>query len=272
MLSVPTGNKVFVVSSKKALRAAAHMVFIGRALPGVYYGFVDLTVLRAIKNRAGRFFGSMSPDYYSAFAVMAMTDSFLCAHRALWVGGVSAKSNGAAFLRRGLGDPIAKMFLEEGSIIPCHPALVLVDRVTMLAVAEPLLQVSASLLDGQLRVNMWRVISLAYRTIAAMLPEDYASRRAKLRDIAQRNRLAWFARLCERRYPNRPDEGRLASPGRVLGERVTVSCNLFAVNDVYDASLLAERFLHEYPLEETPPIPYTYTTALRERLSAFLRI
>lgn len=270
LLAVPFGNTLFKVSGRKAFKAAKLLFFIG-GLPSIYNGFVRLSVLRTIKARTGRFFSSMIPDYYCSFAVMAVTEFYLSFYRALGVRGTSADSNGDAFLRRGLRDPVARRFFQDGPLMPPHPAIKLTDRLPVLSVAEPLLQVVSLFSNSKsTTVSMMRVLSIAYKTIASMSSDEYNEKLRVLREMAQLNRLGWFARLCELRFPNRlPRDG---SGSRRLStiRDLTVDAASFGVTNVYDASLLAEKLLGPYPPPTVPTSPYTYTTALKERLSGQL--
>lgn len=66
-------------------------------LPNLYCGFVHKRIInKAYKN--GKYFRSITPDAYSAFATAIFVDEYAFSHRPFSIAGASAKSNGASGL------------------------------------------------------------------------------------------------------------------------------------------------------------------------------
>lgn len=90
-------------------------------MPKVYHGFVHKQVIDRARS-GGRFFHSITPDAYSAFAIAFFVDEFVYSHRPFTIGGASGRSNGVSTMDgKGKGDEVQK-FLAENTI-EFHPAL-----------------------------------------------------------------------------------------------------------------------------------------------------
>ena len=84
-------------------------------LPNLYCGFVHKRVIdQAYKN--GRYFRSITPDAYSAFATAIFVDRYAFSHRSFSIAGASAKSNGASALHSSGDDTEANKFYSENDI------------------------------------------------------------------------------------------------------------------------------------------------------------
>jgi len=77
---------------ERALKFRSEYIF---DLPGPYCGFVDRDLLRS-GSVSGRFFGSINPDAYGAYAVALQIDEYAYSHRPFLVAGASASSTGAS--------------------------------------------------------------------------------------------------------------------------------------------------------------------------------
>ena len=62
-------------------------------LPRAYHNLIRLSVLNAIKARTGKYFDSMSPDIYSAYAVASSIDFFVTVDYPMTITGASPSSN-----------------------------------------------------------------------------------------------------------------------------------------------------------------------------------
>lgn len=82
-------------------------------LPSLYYGFVHRSVIdKAMKD--GKYFRSITPDAYSAFATACHIKEYVYSNRPFVIAGISGKSNG---LSQTIGSDISKQFVAENT----HP-------------------------------------------------------------------------------------------------------------------------------------------------------
>lgn len=97
---------------RKTLEFGVHYCF---DLPNLYCGFVHKRIIdRAYKD--GRYFYSITPDAYSAFATAIFTEKYAFSHKPFSIAGASSKSNGASALNPS-GDGIeAQKFYSENDI------------------------------------------------------------------------------------------------------------------------------------------------------------
>jgi glycosyltransferase involved in cell wall biosynthesis len=97
---------------QKALDFQSHYCF---DLPNLYCGFVHKRVIdRAYKD--GRYFRSITPDAYAAFATAICIDRYAFSFRPFVIAGASVKSNGAAALHAATDTGESKKFYSENDI------------------------------------------------------------------------------------------------------------------------------------------------------------
>ena len=94
-------------------------------LPTLYNGgFVDVSVLQAIKRTTGSLYLSMTPDVYSGFAIAHSIQDYVYSHEPLAINGASSYSTGSSCFKEGLVSPNspASLFFSENNI-PVHKDL-----------------------------------------------------------------------------------------------------------------------------------------------------
>jgi hypothetical protein len=120
---VGTGQRVEIRSTKaeiaRAVRFESHYVF---ELPCLYAGFVHTDIIKNARLD-GRFFRSIIPDAYAAFAVGLSIDSYVYSFRPFVIGGTSRRSNGISQMAHG-SDPSEAEAFEKENTLPFHPAFV----------------------------------------------------------------------------------------------------------------------------------------------------
>ena len=114
-----SGNEVEIRNSqewiKKTLAFPSMYCF---QLPNLYCGFVNKRIIdRAYKDK--RYFRSITPDAYSAFATAIFTDKYAFSYRPFCIAGASSKSNGASSLHKVADDSESKKFHVENDIEFC---------------------------------------------------------------------------------------------------------------------------------------------------------
>lgn len=88
-------------------------------LPMLYNGgFVDVSVLQAIKRTTGSLYLSMTPDVYSGFAIAHSIQDYVYSHEPLAINGASSYSTGSSFFKEALVSPNspASLFFSEDNI------------------------------------------------------------------------------------------------------------------------------------------------------------
>jgi hypothetical protein len=87
-------------------------------LPNLYCGFVHKNVInKAYKD--GKYFRSITPDAYSAFATAIFVDEYAFSHKPFSIAGASAKSNGASAMHPAGDSGEASKFYSENDIDVC---------------------------------------------------------------------------------------------------------------------------------------------------------
>lgn len=184
-------------------------------LPSAYCGFVHSDVIEACR-KDGRYFRSVTPDAYSAFATATVVDSYAYSLTPFVIAGASAKSNGASNLNA-KGDKTVGSEFEAENDIPFHPKFVSCPSFDVIA-AEAFTQVADAFPQrcASLRVNLPRMLGLSMANINE-------NTQGKVRPAVQQ--MASMYGLSERDYlqhdRRRPrlDPGSLRSVLRVLFSR-----------------------------------------------------
>ena len=97
----------------KTLNFQVHYCF---DLPNLYCGFVHKRIIdKAYKD--GKYFRSITPDAYSAFATAIFVDNYAFSHRPFSIAGASIKSNGASSMHPAGSDDEASKFYSENDIV-----------------------------------------------------------------------------------------------------------------------------------------------------------
>jgi glycosyltransferase involved in cell wall biosynthesis len=90
-------------------------------LAGLYYGLISTKVVESLRHR-GKFFNSITPDAYSAFACSLASKRFIFSHKPFVLAGLSGKSNGVSQLLNVDSSESAKFLSENTHTF--HPSLV----------------------------------------------------------------------------------------------------------------------------------------------------
>jgi len=91
-------------------------------LPSVYHGAIATRVLREIRSATGRVFHSTQPDLFTALAIPAFVDSFVCLSSPVTLNGRSAKSNGGASVAQD-GENVTNLFIKEYGDYEMHSSM-----------------------------------------------------------------------------------------------------------------------------------------------------
>jgi hypothetical protein len=249
LLSVPLENRLFVCRAKDVLRDAARFWTPYFYLPSVYNSLVELDAFRRVMSRTGDFFGSMTPDVYSAFALPSAIDTYLLTTRPLTVNGASGRSNGANvdlyFQARPEQSEIAR-FLDENDL-PLHPRMpVVVIGSVVAATLEALLQANDRVYGGTLSIDMPDAFRRILREVAPSLPARYEAAVGAMREIGAKTGMQSAVEDAIQRHPNRP----LAQGAPVYGiapdQSLTVDAARFGAEDVARAADVAASILGPY--------------------------
>lgn len=97
-------------------------------LPSVYHGAIAMRVLKSIKESSGKVFHSTQPDLFTALAIPAFVEQFICLSSPVTLHGRSAKSNGGAGVAKG-GKDIIDQFIRECGDYKIHSTIPLLPEI-----------------------------------------------------------------------------------------------------------------------------------------------
>lgn len=202
-------------------------------LPTLYRGFIATDVIQAVR-REGRYFHSMTPDVYAAFANSFIMESFVRLDQPLTIEGVSGRSNGAS-LSYGINNAEEKRFIEENDLA-FHPDLVYAPSIHII-IAEAYLQARSRFPDAceSHDFRIARICGTALRDASG------PNRDRIIQAVA--DTLAKHGLAEADRGP--PPSALHTAWQRFVGAYSSdeVNCELFGARDVYQASVLADHLL-----------------------------
>lgn len=139
MLSVPVGQSIDVVSSRRFIERAQRFKVSHNVGPSIYSSFVRTRVLTDLKARlGGTFFRAAAPDVFSSFVIASAVPRFLRCRFALSVNGASGQSNGVAYIHAFDGE-LAARFLRNTQLhrpLVGAPSVKIVDADALLTAAD----------------------------------------------------------------------------------------------------------------------------------------
>lgn len=227
-----------IFRSKDVLDNVKDDVIKTRLLPGLYWGFVDVALIREVKRKDGSFFHSSVPDYYSASILSGYIDRYIFSEAPLSISGASLNSTGGAFI---FPEKYTKKpdvgFIEE-SDIPVHPSIVLgTDGMTVLADAY---LNAADRCAALPRLNMSKFIELTFQILATCGNRNKYERNIPvLKKIAEMNGLGGLYQALQGRYTFADEQSRSRSGAySVMLNAIRLLPSEHKVENVFQTSLL----------------------------------
>ncbi len=186
-LGLPLTNRLLKIASAKFLRLAENIIFDPCLIPMAYNSFLEIGLFEALKRKTGRVFWSSVPDYYSGSAIPSVAGQWLSLTRPLIIRGLSAHSIGTSASVTVGNHEAARQFISENDSHPWHPKLKLVLGLSILGLAEPLLQANDHCYGGALRINMRRLLRLTFKAMASLDASRHEEASEQVMSIAREN-------------------------------------------------------------------------------------
>jgi glycosyltransferase involved in cell wall biosynthesis len=213
-------------------------------LPNIYSSFVRRTSIERIRAEKGRFFGSVTPDVYSAISLVSEFQDFLFSPYPFSISGASGASNGMANARVG---GLENFFAEAG--LPMHPDMPVIAGSISSAVLEALLTANDAIFGGRLHINRKRYIKLIVRELKERHPEIRNLGLLAIKDLnltpGERRYFVSAAGTASESSEGALDAGeQQAYQYEARNNVVRVDdCEALGVRDIYDAAALVRRLV-----------------------------
>ena len=224
---------------------------IYKQLPMLYNGgFVDISVLQAIKRMTGSVYLSMTPDVYSGFAIAHMMNEYVYCYETLAVNGASIHSNGTAhFTLKGEGHQKAMTAFTSEPNIPFHheialPTSILLPKCLQIYIYESYLQSLplATFRDSNANPQRQLEIILVEAKRTRQKISDWVKGFCKLHSLAvpksteSTTRLTphLLLKICRSKFAR-------------LSDCVITGSKTEPLSNVYEASIAASRLIHKPP-------------------------
>ncbi len=253
-LTIPRGNSYSVRNSREDLRKTTQDIFSSIELPGLYWGAVDIRVLKHIQSRHAGFFHSLAPDFYSAVIIASYIESHLYCERPIILRGFSRHSNGVSYVNSEFDQAPAQLFMKEKNM-PVNEQLVFAPSLSII-LADCILQ--ASKVNPEIpKLNIYTVVEkAAHDAVCASSKYKFDEIVEAIKAIGEKNGI--------RSYCNRMLKG-LTYPEKSGGQTAEINTDNSVFNiktielaellglkisNVFEASLFASQFLMPFAVNK----------------------
>jgi hypothetical protein len=255
-LFIPLAQRIVRMRRRSALRAVENLFITPATCPQIYSGFVTSEVIKNWHGGRRAFIHSICPDIYAGFAVAAMENEWLFMTRPLGICGTSHHSIGNSF-----ADPPPsretewKQFSAENGALTPHPNIRMIPGILSLALVEALLQANDHLFGGSLHINMKKLLRITFEGIAEFDESRYEESVGRAMAMAHANGLTHYATRCRRAYGRQRRKVAQANKWEnenllntvVYQSTLEIDASRFAVANVHEATILADKFLQPLP-------------------------
>jgi glycosyltransferase involved in cell wall biosynthesis len=250
-LQIPLLAVNWNVSARAGFTAAKWSLLRWNYLPIIYGGLVKLDVMNILRDRAGEYLLSHSPDVYSAIAISSIIERYIYTEYPFSTFGFSGKSMASTVQsNRTLGKDgntdTFNDFLRENSIA-AHPDFPVGDpqllQLESAAMADCLYRVKDAVLGGHLFIpnSMWlyRILREA-NSVGEPLRSEMI---ARLESIARKRRRRWLVHLLLRLSAAKQslEKASSGSEQTVAEAKLTMDSTRFGVEDIYGACNLVAK-------------------------------
>ena len=247
-LQIPLSSSVTVLNSQDAVNSVVGFRAGYNSLPCIYNSFVSTDLIGSYrKKNGGVFFGGVSPDVYSAFAIASEVNEFVYCRRPLSINGASSKSNGTLQSVGDKNDERANSFWEDTQFkfelgIPNEPIVEFCVVDAFLKVHKVTGYFSRDVIDHEMLVR-----SAVGSTFGGHFPVSrHNDRLGALKQYADSQNLRLvFDEVYERSSRAVPPVA-LPRPGYYHPHSIIFDASMLGVQDVYSASLRATEILDLY--------------------------
>lgn len=263
-------NYLLRFKSRDFIRACQDLLVPWERFPSLYNAFVQMDVLQALKDKTGKFFYSVCPDYYSGFALLSQLDNYLYSSRPFSVAGTASHSAGAWY-REGSNDnaEMKKYWNDFALDVPVHPRMKLLPRVMMTALVEPFMQANDHCFGGKIKINMKRVFQRMFAEASALDGEEYHQVWREVLELAKQHNLLRHAVRYKEKRKSLGLHAKLTGKGSYTRNDLIVNAAKFGVNDAFGAAELVGKLVGDYSRPEKI-ISHWYLSMIQSGFCAFL--
>ena len=236
-------------------------------VPWLYKGFVDVAVVRQVKQTSKFFFCSRIPDVYSGIALATVIDKYIYSYTPYTLDGISGNSNGASFGMGTKEKAAANLFLSENNL-PMHEGFLYCQSAHLLTAESVFQAIDHRVLDpNEFKVDIIPFLEAAFKEVQKEPQSRYDNVMEAIKYTAEYfNIPAEIIANLTKQYPNKPlDEkyDRNVEGFNRFKNRIEVDASKYGVDNVYDATLLHDKIRKD-------PSAYLSTLAVAKSTAKFV--
>lgn len=245
-LQIPLGTSFELLKARDVVAEVVGFRASYPKLPCIYNSFVSMELISAYREKnSGEFFGGMSPDVYSAFAIASQIEEFVFCQRPLSINGGSGKSNGTLQTLGNKDHPSAGKFWKETKFKHEDglPQIAIIE----FAVIDAFIKVKRSApCFSDIEVDEEALLRSAVgSTFGGYIPAERREERIEaIREYAASRRLhSAFLKVYEQKRDTPPSSLELPKPGYHSPDNIVFDATTFGAHDVFAVSLRASEVL-----------------------------
>jgi glycosyltransferase involved in cell wall biosynthesis len=267
-LRIPLLNTLAFTECKKVRNGILNLWSGYSRGPCFYNSFIHCGIAKRLKAKSGVFFGSVTPDVYSALATCSVLDNFYYSTRPFSINGASHHSNGTAGGMLNQPQPPAKTeihrFMAELDL-PQHPKFPIILGSLNSALIEAFSQANLLCFGNKLPIldTLW--IFKISKELSKKPRGTYDKGMEDLEGIYSRIGKSWLFKICRKLFPNKPSG--LSTPTYGLDSRSCLSINAksLGVTDVAQACIVAHNLLGTYTIPSRVST-YSFSSLVKKNL------
>jgi hypothetical protein len=167
--------------------------------PSIYKGLIHTEVIERIRNIAGRAIGSITPDVYSAIAILSVVELYYRIGIPVSLGGLSRASQGVSQLSANAGREVTKEFMERNSL-PFHPDIPYMPMLMALQAEAALQARDAGLISGAQIASYKHMLDTFYFAFRRMSPDLRETTAPALQEFARKHGMEQRLRQWQTRF------------------------------------------------------------------------
>ena len=244
LMIIPYMAHTGMVNSKSYIGRVIRYKADYRYLPMFYNSAVSRETVELLRSKAGRVFNASSPDLFTGYAFAHLLKEYITVGYPLTINGVSATSNGAAYINNDQSILADYWKLMQGSQIK-WPSILPEIGMPYIAIIEPFIQLSGIFPELGRYISRKEMYRTILDTMKCRTTDEWTKKLQQIEDSAKDDQALrnWVGSYARKTIP-RIDPGETVKlPTGFDGSHLILDGSKFGIANVFDASKFIKNVL-----------------------------
>jgi len=272
---IPYMGKTGVVNSIDYINRVIHQKADYRYLPMFYNSAVRRETVELLKKLTGRVFNAWSPDIYTGYAFAHLVKKFITVSYPFSINGVSARSNGAAFLNSDELKQAEYLTLLKESNIKWPAALPEINT-SYIGIIEPFLQLTKHFPEMGQYISRKEIYKIIIDTVESSSKSDLEHKINTIVESSKNDLVLynWLIKYVAKVKPvfKPPIIVSLIDKVGLDGFHIYLDASKFGLRNVYDVSFFINNIFGELKDQDYfKPVRLSLVTRIRKAIGMIIR-